>query len=361
MSRTTRWLKDQGYWDVPKGAPCTHVFLNGGKAFVPVEEHDHLFELYARDIAEGVPMYMVERTYRDGTSRMSADLDYKLSGTEGDDIQRIMMEILNIALDNLPDVMRDGGVVVCVRDATKNKIGIHLIWQSLRVNNEVARGLRDAWLDRISKCSCESPDWDWGTIIDESVYKNSGMRSVYSQKRGDPDNVYIPTHIYDTRDKTFAPVPCTHSFLDLIKIASIMASPCDDVDDALKAYRSPPQSKSVKNLPKANVSDSTLDKLRGLLPDHYKNDRLGQSCQSRKSGLLVSSSSRYCSIAGREHRSNHIYFEIDKAGGVKQFCHSEHCKNKSHVITESTKSKLRRSMNTPSSAAAFWLDRVKQL
>lgn len=358
MSSLIRWLKERGYWTNEKGVETTHVFLNGGKACVPYVDMEVVYKMYVDDIQRAVPMYLVERTYKSGSCRMFADFDYKpkVRPTEKDAMERDMMDILSSAMRHLPEPMRGDDIVICVREAGVEKIGVHLVWQTLHVTNTVALGLRDAWVHELELKRVGS--WAWSDIIDAAVYKNNGLRLAYSQKRGEPDNVYIPVYMH-TRSGEMVPIS-DRPLLDLVRMSSLMATPVDMMVTSLDGYR---PVRPVKSLPVINVSDATLQRLMAILPEPYKSGRLGQVCQSKKGALIVSSSSRYCMIVGREHTNNHVYFEVSKSGCVNQLCHSQHCKNKRAVVSSTATANNNNTHNRldPKTAATFWLNRVQNL
>jgi hypothetical protein len=414
MATLSEWLRKKGFW-VAGGqathAPLTHVFLNGGKACVPSEARDDFLDAYAGIVASGRTntLFAVERS--GNTYRMFADFDVplpSLSVMEGDALIR---HILDIAMDNLPDVLRVGHVTVCLRPAHGGKVGAHLVWSDdLRVDDDQAAQARDEWVRACvlhSQGQRASVELDWDKIIDAAVYKKNGLRMPWSSKRGgDARSCYEPYCMYNAEGskgsdglvgcdlaggdglvgcdlaggdglvgcdlaggdglvgcdlaggdgfvgcgkpvvvECFADGGCAtdishvRRWLDRTTLAGNFEAMAKVAPKAkAKPIRREPGSKDSKRgadpKRKANT-DHTLDAdeeaaLRAALAAHcgptaHYDGVAFTSIRVGDGSAAISSDSKFCLSAGREHTSNHVYFVVKPDGALHQCCYSAGCK-----------------------------------
>lgn len=361
MSSLGAWLKQRGLWrsasdGSDKGGAVTHVFLNGGKASVErAEDREAFLRMYARDVVAGRALYAVERTV--GASyRMFADIDVP---TERGD-HRLILEIVRAALSRAPSALRVGEVSVCTRSAHEGKIGAHLIWSDLvRVDDARAMALRNEWVDALS-LGGDAHDLDWGKTLDASVYRSNGLRMPWSLKRGGSQlAAYVPSYVASWRDPD--------SRLDIrrwehgededlledevyarLVRCSIAVRPQQQTQQSQQQTQQSQQSQQKQKQPRKRKLDKATDDgssqegvlrlspeeraaIRDALPrELYGECEVGLRCfrwtRGGSSGLSVSSTSRYCQAVGREHRSNHVFFDLEakRCGGgvtVHQRCH----------------------------------------
>lgn len=375
-SKLKKWLKDNGYWLWSKSdikVSPTHVFLDGGKANVPVSERDTFTEMYVKDLMDGTLMYAVERSCL--SSRMYADFDIK---TELDDPTEFMWTLINTSLEYLPDALKHGTVSICTRGVSDGKIGVHLIWKDLRVTGNQAMVLRNEW---VSKCEDNKHDIDWNCIIDAAVYKNNGLRMPYSFKRGGT-SMYKPTHYYicDSGEVIGYDegIDIATRLRDSMIYACVLAS--DNYTEKVCDVVVPPTQKDTRVAKKRDkaVRDSIplpADCMSTL--KFLEESGLGVSCKyTDNESILISSQIHACRIAERDHTSNHIYYEVFRDGRVMQKCHSDACKNKSvllkkleeveawqRIIPAKEKKRKRKANTHPVSAAEaadYWMKRLKK-
>lgn len=366
-SEVKRWLRSCGYWvsaGAPKGAGAlTHVFLDGGRASVPLSERSTgLMRAYHADVCAGRRVCLVERTLKGGTYRMFADFD-KVEGDVG---------LVRRALERVPGPLRGGGgearVAVCSRvdgDGEGGKMGFHLIWNdACRVDDDGAVALRDAW---VSALDHEDPlaEGSWGAIVDAAVYRRNGLRMPWSMKRHG-GSYYAPTH-----EATFSPAPgpggdviltpvrisMDGDVLNWLGRCSIAAwHPMDEADgmrssfstgvslDARGPKRVTVAREEGRTRPGATargcfvcaLTRDDLAQIRAALPrDKYGDDvSLGATLwNATKTAVIVACSSRYCHLVERSHSSNHVFFEVSRrTGKVVQRCHSQACVGKRHEL-----------------------------
>lgn len=391
------WLKDYGFWVVGNGddgrrdsdgrrrrRPLTHVFLNGGKASVPHTHTDEFVRVYADAVRSGCPQYAVERT--PPLFRMFMDIDLKSTTTsvcDGDeyggdgDHHPGEMVIVKRILDVMSDLMRQQGrgrgreheteeerpfvCLVCLKQdggyGRKNNMGAHIVWEGTCVDGARAAALRESC---VSACAAQVPSLDWRSIVDGAVYRNNGLRMVYSRKRND-DAYYVPRFVSYERgamseisdDDLVADLP------NWIRRASVI---CRDEELPSLPPSSHPHSHFNPSLSETSAGRDAYPFHHHIINDdndHEKNKMVSSSTQSSSSidvteesftralsGMMsllprpydqcnimgastyttmtrtrvkLTTNSRYCMNLGRDHNSNRVYFTCD-VEGVFQHC-----------------------------------------
>lgn len=447
------WLRRSGYW-IPstpskdkRKQEVSHVFLDGGKAFVPPDKRGFVegpdagsygfLDAYTMDLVAGRPLHVVERTFGPkGSYRMFADFDIALPEVSGDP-EAFLMSTVERALSALPrDSPMRSPFVVCTRRWRDDKIGAHIIWSDeVRVNDAIATRLRDRWVGGVPPMppplesrEKELPPLEGARegardqalppldeIIDASVYRRNGLRMPWSLKRGGhPSAAYAPTHHgrfdEDGRLEIKRIGPISTFDPSAIKPWLERASICAREDGGVTVVVDEELSRSSSCTSKASeafaskkrprdaieddddassfsLDDASITVLCGILSplgylDDGGRDALGARCKRSISGssLLISSGSRRCRLAKREHTSNHVYFVATSDGKLAQRCHSTctDCAGRSETISEkhgldpalfASSSKKRATRKPPAScvrpsataasdAAARWLKRA---
>ena len=371
------WLRSKGYWidgqaDKSARASLTHVFLNGGKACLPPEARAEFLDVYARIVASGgaSSLYAVERS---GTTyRMFADMDVPLpEGTTNAEGDALIREILGVALANVPTVLRAGDVTLCSRPSSGGKVGAHLIWSdALRVDDGQALDARATW---VASCAAAADRFDWDSIIDAAVYKRNGLRMPWSMKRGgDQRSSYRPECKYRFPPQDGEPVVVdtfdavagmadereVRRWLEMTTLAGEGhgVGKEEEVQRQRKKRRAAVEggggggagvgeggaggraggragggasaSSSSSSSPLLARDEA---RLRAVLPAPYEGCAFTNASVGEAS-VAISTDSRYCLNAGREHTSNHVFFVVKRDGALYQHCYSSKCKGASQRV-----------------------------
>jgi Herpesviridae UL52/UL70 DNA primase len=249
-------------WQTSK-AP-THLCMNGGLLKVPWSDTDKFFSWYV-DTVRIRRLYLVEKI----TPRFKFFLDLDWVG-EAPDLQRLRGELTE-AIGSEPIF----AVSPPKPKGDLTKYGVHAHWPDLVVTKKQALELRERLPEHIKQ------------FADASVY-NTGLRMLWSHKK-DGSLPYAPigsTNGPDVRDlRRFS-----------IRVAG--AAEPDQVEES---------------------SDAVEDFVRKYIKGH------SQTSLKKKSPTKYESNSRYCERIGREHRSNHVYFEVS-GNVIFQRCYDEECK-----------------------------------
>jgi Herpesviridae UL52/UL70 DNA primase len=259
----------------------THISMDGRPGPV-VSNVDQFHSQYIDQVKSGTKLYLVEM--KTPLFRFFMDIDYisnvALTHAEIKDMATRINRVI------------PGPCLVAISGPRETahgiKSGVHIHFPDLIVTRNKALRLK-------SLVPSDIVDF-----IDESVYKGSGLRMLWSYKR-DGARPYVPFY-NATTGQDLSPEPS----VDMLNMFSIRT----------------PFSTGVEPTSDGQVSALELY-IQKYIPGHT-NTRVkkvvqGHGCRT------VHTDGRYCERIHREHKSNHIYFVI--AGPhIYQKCFDEECK-----------------------------------
>lgn len=258
----------------------THICMNGEPSLT-VTDYDSFYREYTNKVKSGQKLYLVET--KTPLFRFFVDLDY-LADTKlsREDIVNIVRRIHEC----IP------GRCVCavsspVQKGTQVKSGIHIHWPELIVTKQKALRLR------------ESIPEDLRDFADESVYKGSGLRMLWSYKR-DGGSPYLP--FFDLQANDFMDQQPSIEMLKLFSIKTEYTAFSEEKTEDVKSFP------MLQEFIQKYIPGQQNTKLK----DRSKN--------------VIHSDSRYCERIRREHKSNHVYFVID-GPCIFQKCYDSECKS----------------------------------
>lgn len=175
--------------------PYTHTFLDNGAIKISDKNQAAFHKCYAWNILHNINISVSE--LRTKIFRFFIDIDFELpivlSTTQVKELVGTIQVIIKEVTNSIP-----GNYCIVSQSPPKNisdikiKNGIHMIWPRIHTDQLGARKLRDIIIQKLSLETNEDlpMDWesiisehqDWETVIDESVYVNSGLRMMYSKK-----------------------------------------------------------------------------------------------------------------------------------------------------------------------------------
>jgi hypothetical protein len=306
-------------WRVPSG-PATHVLMDGGILFVPLEDTMEFYRTYIDLINLGTKLYVVEQ--KTENFKFFVDLDYKAKEKLKDDDLLQFCFIIQEAVQ--------GGRCLISRAQPRPvkegiKTGVHLHWPDLIVNRIQALNLR-------SKIITSLGEGPWDTIVDASVYGGSGLRMLWSHKKptGDP---YIPWK------ELGGP--------DLSKEPSVEML-------ALFAVRTEEQAKETETLADTSALE---DFVQRYLPGQRR-ARIKKVQRHEHDGWFAQTDSRYCERIKSEHKSNHVWFSIH-SGRIFQRCLDDQCtefKSEGTILSPSIVEQLEDVAIVGSPSSSFLMD-----
>jgi hypothetical protein len=192
MRPLKQWCSQQGLFSKK---PYTHTFMDLGIVSVPNELTKDFFACYAWNILNNLNVSVSEM--RSPVFSFFIDIDFELPFELSQEqvenlalgIHKIVLSIIEPIYKNYCIVSRADTKPITINGINGFKNGIHLNWPNILVDELKARKLRDFILQSI-KLENNNLDWDnaiqdltnWESVIDESVYINSGLRMMFSPK-----------------------------------------------------------------------------------------------------------------------------------------------------------------------------------
>lgn len=311
-------------WRVPHG-PGTHVLMDGGILYVPPEETQEFYREYIEAINLGTKLYVVEQ--KTESFKFFVDLDYKAPEKLSDEDLLQFCSIIHKALETSSQCVIARARPRPVGEGL-TKSGVHIHWPNLTVSRTQAMNLRTKI---VTSLTSDFP-FDWDKVIDASVYGGSGLRMLWSHKKptGDP---YVPWRSLDGRE--FSKVP--------------------DLDTlALFAVRTEEQARESEVLTDTGPLEDFVQKyMEGQHRAHIKKVQRGEH-----NGWYAQTDSKFCERIRKEHKSNHIWFQICSRR-ISQRCFDEECaefKGTEHILPPSIVEKLEDVAIVGSPASSFLMD-----
>lgn len=352
----------------------THLSMIGGLYNINVELSEDLHNVIRMCYRDNMPISIVER--RTGLFRFFMDIDFISNiGISKDDmvvfIQQILFYLKDCFIVNKNDIEHTFvtyGYMATPRVKTKGnedkiKTGCHIYIPNLHVESDTALIVRAYIISKIAK---DHPKYDWEDIIDSSVYKNSGLRMIYTNKlmfckckrRQDctlctkgvvnEGGVYLPSFVLNGKDFT-ENKEMLNKLSKNIRLALSKASIRINYGESHnKAIINPSiivnkTTKKNKHMTKksriniySNGEESSINDCKLVESfirsnfDCYKNITITGLQKSEYIGSLgntkyvhytISTDSKWCQNLNKSHRSNHVYFVIRYNGMLSQKCY----------------------------------------
>lgn len=259
----------------------THLCMNGSPS-LRITNYEEFYKSYIHQVSTGKKLYLVET--KTPLFRFFIDLDYtspcKLEKHQIIEITRRISETIpGRCLCAISSPVKKGSLV---------KSGIHIHFPECIVTKQKALKLRQ-----------ELPK-DLLEFVDDSVYKGSGLRMLWSYKK-DGGAPYVP--FWDVQNNCYFD---QQPNIDTLKLFSI------------KTEYSFWSDETVENAPHTKLENF----IQRCIP-HQENIKI-----KKIDKMFIHTDSRYCSCIQKEHKSNHIYFMFNhERTRIHQRCFDENCKN----------------------------------
>lgn len=293
----------------------THLLLDGGT----LSAKEGFYGAYVQDILNFEKLYVVEKKT---TPHFRFFIDFDYVGDHELDFERVCKEVWSI--------VKVGPCVIAKADPRitekGTKFGVHVIWPESVVTKQIAHSLRMKILDEFG------PEWE--KIIDASVYSGSGLRMIWSHKTDPGSTQYVPWAKIDesgTFDFFVNVTPSVH----YVKLFSIRVNDNNSLAVTEKISSSPSENQ-LEDFIRKNIPGQENARVLKI-----------SKCKRKETGFWVSTNSRYCDHVKREHKSNHVWFNVKKTAHsewmiIAQKCQDEECKGytgrfyrfPSRIITE---------------------------
>eukprot|EP00798_Chlamydomonas_sp_ICE-L_P017289 gene17289-23600_t len=337
-----------------RGGPCTHTLLTGGRLFIPRAKTDAFLDLYALVVVAGnspwKELFFVERTGR-LEYRMFADLDIKTeeSGTVTDN--EALLERMLSCISTASPQCRTTACVLRRLERHGGKMGFHIIWSDLYVDDKEATRLATEWMrnlihprnrDTIDTsvsatvvCACHGlprlveirGDGTPPIVIDEFTPPSAGPAEFEYVRKWLRLSVLYPRR-FDIRThlQSRTQMMISKQMMSVEKEGRRpKAGPTTDVlsccggDDAVAAAKY----NAVFGRFLTNLMYDNSSSCRGASLDV---DVRGVVVSSSNDCILIKTASHFCLRLQRSHRSNHMYFVLRRRSpstvSCVQHCHS---------------------------------------
>lgn len=385
MSVLEKWIFQEKYYKIPENGKPTHLKLNGGKFIIPNNKINKFYKLYAKDIDNDIKHYICE--IKSETYKLFMDVDLLDNEELTDDrilkYSRLIHEVVVHYYGHINPY-----VIVCTttpkpvshNDYNYIKTGIHLIWPDIITSSEHVFWLRDAIIQYLRMNEPDRELYDpWEKVIDEHVYKQNGLRMIYSNKmafckickktdtcslcnktgkyhEGRP---YIPYRIINNNNEITIP---KYNKLEAIKITSITTD--KNVTEFLHKHPSWLDKTDIQkfkhqkrklgeednegsmklNFRKKLSTDTEVVKLlqqfvNRNIPNYNDVKLIDMHGCGNNDYYVIRTDSSYCMNLEREHKSNTIYFYVDKHSIYQKcFCNCETIINRKYGVCKDYRS-----------------------
>ena len=320
-------------WMVPTHdtGPTTHLVLTGGKLRVSDGSHTDFLHAFANAVARGDRPSIVER--RTEVFRLFFDLDLHVGDqmTVARGSQLLDGCILSIsAMTREWFVAPSNAIVLRKTVDAPDKIGVHLVFETIYVTASTALAFRDYVVARLTEAV---PDVAWAELVDPAVFKGSGLRLPWAAKR-DGTSWYVPSArvvVKDSGDAADADAVMT-------PVTAAVGMTAADIRDWVcrTCIRAPTEDPSpvlqdhapIGGVSKGSSCTTTAVSLRDVeltdlpIPEMYRPHTATSMHRVGDHALVVRSSSKKCANkAYAEHRSSNVYFVVLKRGIAYQRCY----------------------------------------
>ena len=345
--------------------------FNGAKAYFPLEQWSEVWAARDKDAANGLPLYDNEFAYSIEGIKLFFELDicysaHEVTASHGDpslylpECRQIQTELRTV----FPLADLTAHLLVCppkFKQSGAVSTGCHLVFPKITVDTQVGKHLCERMNRVIS-----------GATVDELPYKTqvACLRPAYSRKVGvcpvcfqrfvspcpaclgsakiGSGSVYTPAYTllenqeprtvsgkWDSASTTIVAVPSanpqgfTAHTLDLVQSHPPRPRKRSRTDTQSTSSKQPSKQPSTQTKQPLTTSRDQEDLLLQLLrSQQVQGENFGTTrvVRCNRSKYLVLTNSRHCAVVGRQHASNHIFFEITRFGVMRK-CHNTECKS----------------------------------
>jgi hypothetical protein len=345
--------------------PATHLLLDGGALCVSDSEHSKFLNVLFSATLRGETVCVVEQKTPVFNLFFDIDAQYPGSGRDHNIEQAerdLSLWIYDFIFHRFYDVGEGGSrrMIACLAPPKKRqssdgsptgslKCGMHLYFPGICTNSRIAMECRRRMVEALEDLAPDtigvSPLNSWKDVVDEAVFKGSGLRTVFSHKGKHEKRAYVPRWVVEEgRGLCELPRPLSpEAQRDFIHECSIRVfhhslTPCvggehTQADNEHEHHEGghgvTGKSTSIQ------VYSEALPVLVSRLPVQYRKISFVRAFVSTHA-VYLKSTCKYCLNVGREHNTSTIYVQVTKQGAtVRCYCRKEeyHCASyKSPVI-----------------------------
>ena len=342
MNNFYKWLQNtNSFINKNSDNKHSHLLLNGGK--LNITNLEILYKIYSKCIDENEYIYLVE--CRRELFVLFFDLDFLLEKELDNDF---FIEIIKNINDTIKLYYNEYyKCIVTTADYKKvnknNKInlkkGFHIHWPNIIVNKEIALKIRQSCIIKLKTIYGNIFLNSFNDIVDESVFKSSGLRLTGSRKGQyiseekkfiDEGRPYTILRVLINNEKNNDEFEFLNkNTLELVKQTSIINYNDYKITDIINKLPEPepePETESETDITNDSWNRLSKDSLEyNEIIRFFKNYVRDYSVDDIKrifylnDVYIIWSKSKYCLNIERNHKSCGIYFKLNK-NGICQKC-----------------------------------------
>jgi len=382
MDSLTKWLKITNQFQ-PKDEldKPSHLLLNGYKLYVSDENIPIFNEKYADTIInENAKLYVVE--CKKDTFQLFFDLDFNLTEEmmkkiNTNDVYCKIIQIINDVIYDFYNDYYDCIVTTAepkkiskiikndenpdnIKEVVIYKKGFHLHFPDIKINKNYALEIRKYCILKLADYNTMF-DNKINDIVDEHVFTGSGLRLTGSRKghfvsqtkefvdEGRPyelevvlrDNIIDDDLFLQYKNDYKMLIEKTSIISTDTSITNIMNNPNLECGECNFDVDEPKYTGSWIRLEKTNLRYiEILRFFNTYVKDYSTKDIKRIFCSENENVYILCSLSKYCLNIGRNHKSEHIYFKLNKDGiSQKCFCRCDTLEGRKHGYCKDYESK----------------------
>ena len=319
------WLKRD---NTAPNKKATHLLLDGGRAHVPDDAHGQFLNEYVLAVAKGCQPAVVE--LRTPIFRLFMDIDARVPLGATVDFETIWKHIRDASKEFFAEA---SDLVICTAPVKQEpeavKHGAHLVWPSIYADGETALAFREKLIPTLREAFGDALFVNsWEDICDACVYRANGLRMPWSSKGKGEARPYVPTAVVG--DDGIEPVPEIRGVSALrqwihdlsIRAHGKLLTPLrEGIEIPRHSKSSGGQTTGTRQRLEAYCH--VLPKIDAALPEEYRPQTFTGLFRTPYS-VMLRSTSHFCRNLGRAHKSNTVYFVVNRSGVAQRcFCRCE--------------------------------------
>ena len=331
-----------------KFSACTHLSMGNVKgSFTVPSGLDEVFLMkYSKAIRNGEQLSLTE--VKTQTFHLFADLDWVEEGDELDDekLLEVAKFVSQQAFLIFAPTTSEHSVVIATRQPVMtqsggHKNGMHIHWPGILATAPSAQVFRRTSVERCRERFGEGfmAGKPWEGVIDEHVFKGSGLRMLYSSKQVERD-------VYRPRWHLIIRLQESEGFKQA-KIQEVVAVPLADMESEdkiqhwvgmcmvrYKGHSKTPLQACIEEMEEKQASEGSkesvdimehhtgLEALKRILPECYRSCTFVKLVR-QDNKAFITPNTRVCLnlVDGGSHKSNNVYFVVDRTSTYQAcFC-----------------------------------------
>lgn len=332
---------------------ATHVLLDGGALCIPDQENSKFLNvLFAATLRKDSFCVVEQKT---PVFKMFFDIDAKFRGTgRTPDIvhaEKSMCLWMHVfCTTSFFAAGKNQRMIVCTAPAKHDqcgeivKCGMHIYFPGITTNPAIAIACRRAMLQQLEESPPEMGRGgqflanSWADVVDEAVFKGSGLRTVYAHKGRHEKRAYVPKWVVEADEmggeprvvELPDPLP-PEDRRDMIHECSIRVFHHNVTPTVNGEHEQADQENSHSVGGRAvsgrstsiQVYEDALPALLSRLPKQYQKMSFVRAFVSTHA-VYLKSTCKYCMNVGREHNTSTVYVQVTKQGAaVRCYCRKE--------------------------------------